>query len=215
MKRQDKKDLNPVVEQGFELLQYVQKQAADWISGWAKFAQTTELPNTSWAQAVKTTANLGQGTLPQLDSVFGLEQKLSRLVQATASLAEASMQHQALIARTWMDTWQDYVGKSPEPNQSPRGYVNGWLEATNQALLQLHHSESFLAAQRQQLVALTDFRNQQRSVVELFQTQNHMPTNTEFDDLSHAVQDLRRELRALRREVATLRSESKPLEALA
>ena len=43
-------------------------------------------------------------------------------------------------------------------------------------------------------------------LIEVYQENNHIPTQREFDDLSNSVYRLKKELRSLRKEMQTLRS---------
>lgn len=147
-------------------------------------------------------------SMPRFDAVFDYHRKFSELAQASQALAFAGSRYQALGATTWWSAWMDFSrdnfsrDKVTDAAEDPFAFVDKGLTRANKAMLELHHSDDFLAAQRELMNSMTRFRMSHKNIAELWQVWNHAPRLSDMDDLSETLYELRREVRRLRRQVA-------------
>lgn len=143
------------------------------------------------------------GETPKLDAVFDYHEKMLALGAASQALASASARYQALTASTWWSTWMDYTRDNyGELMKDAFTFVDKGLAEANEAMLKLHHSDAFLATQRDFISNLTRFRQGQRDVAEIWQTWAYTPTQRDVDEMAETLYELRREVRRLRRQIA-------------
>ena len=71
--------------------------------------------------------------------------------------------------------------------------------------MQFQQSEQYLEAKKKYATSLTSFQTAYKKLVEVYQENNHMPTQAEFDDLSNSVYQLKKELRLVKKEMKSLR----------
>ena len=54
---------------------------------------------------------------------------------------------------------------------------------------------------RQLVNSLSEFQHSYRNLIETFLENNHMPTQTEVDDMSKSIHELKKEIRGLKKQI--------------
>lgn len=144
---------------------------------------------------------------PQFADLWEVERKYARTLGLWTALRRRSLEHSAVLLEGWIDAGRRFgarleaLGAENKAPDTPRRRLDLWVETANAALLEMQHSERFLASQASLLSASTELRFAQRELAEHYGEGFGFPTRRELDDVHRIVTELRRELRALRREV--------------
>ncbi len=142
---------------------------------------------------------------PDFADIGVFEKKLMRINQDWNAMHEANLDYQAVISNAWMEAFRLFSDEVPYDGEnqplSAKEMLQRWLEITNDLLVKTQRSDEFLQAQRKLLSASTQFKLQQKEVVELWCENMTIPTRSEVDDLHQIVYQLRREVRELNRQL--------------
>lgn len=82
-----------------------------------------------------------------------------------------------------------------------RALLGSWTAIANDELLANQRTDEFLLVQRELLQAATEFRARQTEIGETVSKIMGLPTQSDFDDVTRQLTELRRELRALSQRV--------------
>ena len=91
-----------------------------------------------------------------------------------------------------------------------RSLLGSWTALANDELLANQRTDEFLVVQRELLQAATEFRARQTEVGETVSKMMGLPTQSDFDDVTRQLTELRRELRALSRRVDAAAAQPAP-----
>jgi len=114
--------------------------------------------------------------------------------------------YNAVASRPWMRAAEKYQSTNGAANSAATGenwraLLGSWTAIANDELLANQRSEEFLRVQRELLQAATEFRARQTEIGETVSKIMGLPTQSDFDDVTRQLTELRRELRALSRRV--------------
>ncbi|MAS59778.1 MAG: hypothetical protein CMQ07_01520 [Gammaproteobacteria bacterium] len=141
-------------------------------------------------------------TPPQLDTFMGFDLKLQKMAEAYAELIIATNQLNSLNVEATAAAFNGtdlstFTFDPTNPDSTAK-----WQRAVDESIVQMQRSNAYLSAKSDYVSCLTRFQQSYRSFVESCQEYNHTPTLTEFEDLSKAVQELKREIWALKKQRA-------------
>ena len=98
----------------------------------------------------------------------------------------------------FVESSENYLAKESSESQSEDKTIRAWLSSTNSDVMEFQQSKAYLDAQKKYVTSLTQFQKSYRALVEDFQTLNHLPTQSEIDDISKGLHELKREVRTLK-----------------
>ena len=91
--------------------------------------------------------------------------------------------------------------ENSDPSETPKDAINTWLEKANSVVLKFQQSDDYLDAKKRYATRLSDFQSAYKELIKVYQENNHMPTQEEFDDLSKTVYLLKKELRTIKKQI--------------
>ena len=136
--------------------------------------------------------------IPTLDAFMGADQNLTGFSKASLEFTAAATELQALVIAKFVDASKNYVSENTTENESKDKTISDWLSSTNSDVLEFQQSKAYLDAQKKYVTSLTKFQKAYRALVEDFQVLNHLPTQSEIDDISRGLHDLKKEVRTLK-----------------
>ena len=154
---------------------------------------------------------------PRLADVVDFDRKLIGTFAAWTEMQSKLAAYNAVAARPWMRVAEKYkpnqsasvdgkTGYGKPGSQKPgsedwRKMLGAWTSIASDELLTHQRSDEFLSVQRELLQAATAFRAQQTEISETVSKIMGLPTQSDFDDVTRQLTELRREVRALARRV--------------
>ena len=177
----------------------LQANAEFWADSHSSFSKF-------WLESVENLsfALLPMDSMPKFDALMGFDLKVKDFAVAATNLSIAATELQMLFLKIWAEAYEQYRPNSQD-SSSTEGSVNSWLDNANQIVMQFQQSEQYLEAKKKYATSLTSFQTAYKKLVEIYQENNHMPTQAEFDDLSNSVYQLKKELRLVKKEMKSLR----------
>lgn len=143
---------------------------------------------------------LAQG--PRLADVVDFDRKLLGVFAAWSEMQRKLAAYNMVASRPWMRVAEQYNSASASADgESWRDRLGAWNAMANDELIRNQRSEEFLAAQKELLQAGTEFRSRQNEINETIARIFGLPTQSDFDDVTRQLTELRREVRALSRRV--------------
>jgi hypothetical protein len=136
--------------------------------------------------------------IPALDTFMGADQNLSAFSKASIEFFSAAAELQALIIAKFVESSENYLARGEPESGSDDKTIRAWLSSTNSDVLEFQQSKAYLDAQKKYVTSLTQFQKSYRALVEDLQILNHLPTQSEIDDISKGLHDLKREVRTLK-----------------
>jgi hypothetical protein len=141
---------------------------------------------------------------PALAPLWDFDRKSAAAAAAWWRLQEAQAKYRALLDSVWPAVQKAMLERHTQTLKrgkaaTVRGGVDGWLDALNEALLELMRTPAYLQAQRDTLDAGLTYREALVAIADDVGEWLQLPTRSEVDDLARAVVELRREVRARRR----------------
>ena len=136
--------------------------------------------------------------IPALDTFMGADQNFLAFSKASVEFSVAAAELQALIIAKFVESSENYLAKGNPESQSEDKTIRAWLSSTNSDVMEFQHSKAYLDAQKKYVTSLTQFQKSYRALVEDFQTLHHLPTQSEIDDISKGLHELKREVRTLK-----------------
>ena len=192
-------------EKMIENAQELYFNGATAISNWMEASQKEIRENHAFTAALSSdlVKNLSSMLLqtkpiPALDTFMGADQNLSAFSKASIEFSAAAGELQALIIAKFIESSENYLAHGDLESQSEDKTIRAWLSSTNSDVLEFQRSKAYLDAQKKYVTSLTQFQKAYRALVEDFQILNHLPTQSEIDDISKGLHDLKREVRALK-----------------
>ena len=192
-------------EKMIENAQELYFNGATAISNWMEASQKEMRENQTFTAALSSdlVKNLSSMLLqtkpiPALDTFMGADQNLSAFSKASIEFSAAAGELQALIIAKFIESSENYLAHGDLESQSEDKTIRAWLSSTNSDVLEFQRSKAYLDAQKKYVTSLTQFQKAYRALVEDFQILNHLPTQSEIDDISKGLHDLKREVRTLK-----------------
>lgn len=140
---------------------------------------------------------------PSYATLWDMDKKMLRAQQLRLEQERNIGAYHAIVRTSWKkayDLFLDEIKKEDgAPIKSWRETTDLWVAIANQVLIDMHRTPEFLEAQRRMTRSATDYRLQEREIVEAFCDAHHIPTRTEVDEVQHTVHELRRQVRQLQR----------------
>ena len=179
--------------------------SATAVNNWMEASQKELLENHAFTAALSSdlVKNLSSMLLqskpiPAFDTFMGADQNLSTFSKASVEFSVAAAELQALIIAKFVESSENYLAKGNPESQSEDKTIRAWLSSTNSDVMEFQQSKAYLDAQKKYVTSLTQFQKSYRALVEDFQTLNHLPTQSEIDDISKGLHELKREVRTLK-----------------
>ncbi len=148
---------------------------------------------------------------PSFDALWTLDKKMLRAQQLRLEHERNIANYHAIVRANWKKAYDLFLdeikNEKAAPLKSWRETTNLWVKIANQVLIDMHRTPEFLETQRNMTRSATDYRLQEREIVEAFCEAHHIPTRTEVDEVQHTVHDLRRQVRQLQRLLNELQAE--------
>ena len=200
-KGKDDKHFESMIENAQELY----FSGATAFSNWMEASQKEVRENHAFTAALSSdlVKNLSSMLLqtkpiPALDTFMGADQNLSAFSKASVEFSAAAAELQALIIAKFVESSENYLAHGDSESKSEDKTIRAWLSSTNLDVLEFQQSKAYLDAQKKYVTSLTQFQKSYRALVEDFQILNHLPTQSEIDDISKGLHDLKREVRTLK-----------------
>ncbi|MEO8626638.1 MAG: poly(R)-hydroxyalkanoic acid synthase subunit PhaE [Betaproteobacteria bacterium] len=192
------------------------------MEGWAALAPSASAPSgqpsvdiaalsklfdpVEWSRAMSGGVDFSLEKLtegPTYATISDLDRKILNAQRLWLQRAAEIESYRQVVQTAWNRAFERFGNsindKSAPPLKSARAVLDLWLSTVNEALLEMHHLPEFLEAQRRMTRSASEYRLQERELMEAFCEANHIPTRTEMDEMQREVQDLKRELRAIKR----------------
>ena len=139
---------------------------------------------------------------PKLDALMGFDTKIKDFAIASTKLSICASELQVLFIKIWSQAHENFVVENSDPSETPKDAINTWLEKANSVVLKFQQSDDYLDAKKRYATSLSDFQSAYKELIKVYQENNHMPTQEEFDDLSKTVYLLKKELRTIKKQIA-------------
>jgi class III poly(R)-hydroxyalkanoic acid synthase PhaE subunit len=142
---------------------------------------------------------------PGLGYTRRLSEKLLEGFDAWLELVRAGFEYQVLVAGAWARVPERFMSElislpdEGRPIESLQQLLYAWLEVGDRVFLEEFRSDEYLQAQSGLLSKAMSYRLRERDIVEDFLRLNHLPTQTEVDEIHRTVYELRKELRAVKK----------------
>ena len=140
---------------------------------------------------------------PTYATLWDMDKKMLKAQKLWVERARDVEGYYAIVGNAWNKTLQRFLKAVNDPKgeaiTNGRGLLDLWLSIANQALLEMHRSESFLEAQRRMTRSSAEYQLAEREIAEAFCEMHHIPTRTEMDEVERTLTQLRREIRALKK----------------
>ncbi len=138
---------------------------------------------------------------PKFDALFDYQEKFSELAAATNDIAMAGSKYQLLNMSHFWGSWMDHsTQKVNEGFSDFFSFMDEGFARANRDMIELQNTEEFLAAQKSLVSSLARLRHSQKEVAEIFQSWSFTPKQSDVEELTKTVYELRREVRRLRNE---------------
>lgn len=143
---------------------------------------------------------LAQG--PRLADMLDFDRKLWLLFSAWSELQHKLAAYNLIAARPWQRAAEQYAAtaKPDAGDDGWRGRLGAWTALANDEMIRNQRSDEFLSVQKDLLQAATEFRSRQTEINETVAKLFGLPTQSDFDDVTRQLTELRREVRALARQ---------------
>jgi hypothetical protein len=197
---------------------------AQWTETWRSMAGASSDMGEAWsksvlpfilARATESKSGMGAGNEladaiermtqgPRLADVVDFDRKLLGTFSAWTEMQKKLAAYNAVASRPWMkaaEKYQSTAGDKTVSGENWRSLLGSWTALANDELLANQRTDEFLSVQRELLQAATEFRTRQIEVSETVSKIMGLPTQSDFDDVTRQLTELRRELRALARRV--------------
>jgi hypothetical protein len=199
---------------------------AQWTEAWRSMAGASAGMGEAWsksmlpfilARATESKSGMGAGNEladaiermtqgPRLADVVDFDRKLLGAYSAWSEMQKKLAAYNAVASQPWMKAAEKYqaasgTGKGAASAEDWRAMLGSWTALANDELLENQRSEEFLFVQRELLQAATEFRIRQAEINETVSKIMGLPTQSDFDDVTRQLTELRRELRTLSRRV--------------
>ncbi|MCW5660318.1 MAG: hypothetical protein KIT60_21650 [Burkholderiaceae bacterium] len=137
---------------------------------------------------------------PTLAPLWDFDRKSATASAAWWRLQEAQAKYRALLDSVWPAVQKSVLERQAQALKqnkaaTARESVDRWLDALNEALLELMRTPAYLKAQRDTLDAGLAYREALAAIASDVGEWLQLPTRAEVDDLARAVVELRREVR--------------------
>lgn len=200
---------------------------AQWTEAWRSIAGASSDMGEAWsksmlpfilARATESKSCMGAGNEladaiermtqgPRLADVVDFDRKVLSTFAAWSEMQNKLAAYNAVASRPWMKAAEKYQSTSgtdnkPATGENWRSLLGAWTAIANDELLANQRSDEFLKVQRELLQAATEFRARQTEIGETVSKIMGLPTQSDFDDVTRQLTELRRELRVLSRRVA-------------
>jgi hypothetical protein len=199
---------------------------AQWTETWRSMAGASSDMGEVWsksvlpfilARAAESKSGMGAGNEladafermtqgPRLADVVDFDRKLLSTFSAWTEMQKKLAAYNAVASRPWMKAAEKYQSTAGAADKAVSGenwrsLLGSWTALANDELLANQRTDEFLAVQRELLQAATEFRARQTEISETVSKIMGVPTQSDFDDVTRQLTELRRELRALARRV--------------
>lgn len=196
-----------------------------WTESWRSMAAASTGMGEAWsksvlpfilARATESKSGMGAGNEladaiermtqgPRLADVVDFDRKLLSTYSAWGEMQKRLAAYNTVASRPWMKAAEKYqaagANNKTASGEDWRALLRSWTAIANDELLANQRSEEFLRVQRELLQAATEFRARQTEIGETVSKIMGLPTQSDFDDVTRQLTELRRELRALSRRV--------------
>ena len=199
---------------------------AQWTEVWRSMIGTSSDMGEAWsksvlpfilARATESKSGMGAGNEladaiermtqgPRLADVVDFDRKLLSTFTAWSEMQKKLAAYNAVASRPWMNAAEKYQSAAGADGKAASGenwraLLGSWTAIANDELLANQRTDEFLGVQRELLQAATEFRARQTEIGETVSKIMGLPTQSDFDDVTRQLTELRRELRALSRRV--------------
>ena len=137
----------------------------------------------------------------KLDAFMGLDAKIRAVVDDASNLASLSAELQALVFNCWLELYEAEFLDTMKQTPSEMKMIDHWFDQANEKILTFQNSEEYMDIKRQLVNSLSEFQHSYRNLIETFLENNHMPTQTEVDDMSKSIHELKKEIRGLKKQI--------------
>ena len=156
---------------------------------------------------------------PFISGISDFEERLAYVNDSWQKLLKENQLYHGVVMQSWVKAFEEFVDTVKKQQSyddeklfSPRELIDLWTNIANKELMDLHRSESFLAAQKEMLKAGMEYRLHEKNIAEVLCESMHIPTRIEVDELHQSVTQLKRELRKARQELKQLKTASNKAE---
>ena len=137
----------------------------------------------------------------KLDAFMGLDAKIKAVLDDASNLASLSAELQALVFNCWLELYEAEFLEKMKETPSEIKKIDHWFDQANEKIITFQNSEEYMDIKRQLVNSLSDFQHSYRNLIETFLENNHMPTQTEVDDMSKSIHELKKEIRGLKKQI--------------
>ena len=137
----------------------------------------------------------------KLDAFMGLDTKIKAVADDASNLASLSAELQALVFNCWLQLYETEFLEQMKETPSEVNTIDHWFDQANEKIIAFQSSEEYMDIKRQLVNSLSNFQLSYRNLIETFLESNHMPTQTEVDDMSKSIHELKKEIRGLKKQI--------------
>jgi hypothetical protein len=193
-------------EQWRKLTEQSQRAGEEWSKSMLPFiaARATERKAGAGSELSDAIERLAQG--PKLADVWDIDRKMAATFAAWMRMRQRLTEYNANAAKPWIKAMERYratpADKEARADQGWRDQFAAWAAMANEEMIRNQRSQEFLQVQRELLQAGIEFRKSQTDLSETVSGVFGVPTQSDLDELSRQLTELRREVRALERGMA-------------
>lgn len=195
------KQLQRLSEPALDALRRAPEHAAAAVGG--DSSQLARYANLMW----DAYAPMMEGLLrsPAIGPTREFNEKLLHAVDAWLKAVRASADWQAVVATTWMRSYQAFLtelAERSERGQAPatlRQAADLYMQVAERVFADAFATERYTHAQARAANSVLAYRVREQAVADVLLKAGSMPSRSEVDDAHRQIHELRKEVRALRR----------------
>ncbi len=167
---------------------------------WAEAGERFSLVSIDLFKRLLPSLSAGDSSF-KLDAFMGLDAKVKAVVDDASNLASLSAELQALVFSCWLQLYETEFLEQMKEAPSEANTIDHWFDQANEKIIAFQNSEEYMDIKRQLVNSLSNFQLSYRNLIETFLESNHMPTQTEVDDMSKSIHELKKEIRGLKKQI--------------
>lgn len=204
-------------------IEQLQQSSMPWLTAWLSSAEESS----AWlrnggAHQVNPTNLMGhfwkayEETFGQMvaSPPLGLTREqnleLTKGFETWLAYRRADAEYQRIVSNGWLHFLEAFGKRLAQMAQegklieSPRQFVDLWVEVGDEEFTKLFHSDLYAQAQGALVNSSMAFKRQQRTLLEIWLRNNDMPTRSDLDEAHQIIYELRKEVKTLKKELRTL-----------
>ncbi|MEZ4660152.1 MAG: poly(R)-hydroxyalkanoic acid synthase subunit PhaE [Caldilineaceae bacterium] len=147
---------------------------------------------------------------PPLGLTRELNLELTKGFETWLAYRRADAEYQRVVSSGWLQLLEAFgkrlaqMAQEGQLIESPRQFIDLWVEVGDEEFTKLFQGDAYAQAQGSLVNSSMAFKQQQRTLLEIWLRNNDMPTRSDLDEAHHTIYELRKDMKALKKEVRNL-----------